>query len=644
MFRGKAGLMSLPLVLCLLRSELPSRAQQPEPVQLVRYHLGDDFDGRLGWADLHFDDSSWPVAQNGLVPSLSRETNRFLWVRMRVLVPSTFNGPLALHLDGLGSQPKSWLVFVNGQNIGGQGSFPPNPDPVDPPISPVMGLPAAIVRPGSVAVVALREWHAPAFVESGVPSHPTAEINDANALSLTVRANTAEALIANGPEYVLSALLALAGIPLLLFWRSTGGREYLWAAILLLSPLADAILSTGPVAAHLSLHTSTLAWAAVYAAGLIAEIEFLWALSGLRTHWLRALWHAIWIAILLGQVFEAYFLGSPALLHLCQVVIVYGLAAFECILFPICIREILRPGGNRGIAAAQSLFEVIALFGIFGYSVHLTVGPFPLNLWNLSVIVVDMAIAAMLLRRAWKAWKESSSLRVEFEAAREVQEQLVAPARDVPGFRIESAYAPARQVGGDFFRILPGDDGSVLIVAGDVSGKGLKAALTVSAIIGALRGCDSRRPADVLEYLNRVLLGQLSGFVTCCAALVASDGAMSLANAGNPAPYCNGEEIAVEPGLPLGLLAQATYAETHFQLFSNDRLTFVSDGVVEATSPSGELFGFERTKAIAGEPAEKIARTAQQFGQEDDITVLTVMRESLGASVSTPDAVPSLTL
>lgn len=166
----------------------------------------------------------------------------------------------------------------------------------------------------------------------------------------------------------------------------------------------------------------------------------------------------------------------------------------------------------------------------------------------------------------------------------------------------------------------------------------------MSAIIGALRGCDSRGPADVLKYLNRVLFAQVSGFVTCCAALVASDGATSLANAGNPAPYCNGEEMAVEPGLPLGLLARASYAETHFQLHSNDRLTFVSDGVVEATSPTGELFGFERTKAIAGEPAEKIAQTAQQFGQEDDITVLTLTRESVGAPANTQNTVPSLSV
>jgi sigma-B regulation protein RsbU (phosphoserine phosphatase) len=60
---------------------------------------------------------------------------------------------------------------------------------------------------------------------------------------------------------------------------------------------------------------------------------------------------------------------------------------------------------------------------------------------------------------------------------------------------------------------------------------------------------------------------------------------MALANAGNPAPYRNGEEMAVEPGLPLGMISEASYEETRYQIAHGDRLTFVSDGVVEATNP-----------------------------------------------------------
>jgi serine phosphatase RsbU (regulator of sigma subunit) len=78
---------------------------------------------------------------------------------------------------------------------------------------------------------------------------------------------------------------------------------------------------------------------------------------------------------------------------------------------------------------------------------------------------------------------------------------------------------PLQEDGGDFFQVLSGDDVSLLIVISDVSGKRLKAAMTVSAIVGALRGCTLRAPPEVLDWLARVLLGQTGGFVTCCATL-----------------------------------------------------------------------------------------------------------------------------
>ncbi|HEY1579949.1 MAG TPA: PP2C family protein-serine/threonine phosphatase [Terracidiphilus sp.] len=642
MLPGKSGLLLLFTVLPAVSAGILSHAQPVQSPSAIRYEFGDDPDGKLGWANPNFDDGAWTLAENGFVPSGSRDTSRFLWVRMRVQVPENLNVPLALHLEGLGVQPMTWQIFVNGQALGGQGTFPPHADPADPPLSPVMTLPLTLAPPGSVALIALREWRAPAFIESGVPSRPEAVLNHADVLNLAVRAAAADALIASGPEYAFCGLLALAGLALLLFWRYSRGREYLWAAVMLLSPLATAILSTAPVAASLSFHTLTLVWAVVYAAGLVAEIEFMWALFGLRSSGLRILWHSLWIVVWLAEISETYFMDSPTFLHLCHLIIVSGILAFDCILFTVCIREMFRPGGNRAIAAAQSTFEVIVLLGVFGYSVHLTLGPFPLDLWNLAIMFLDLAIAAMLFRRAWKAWKESSSLHAEFEAAREVQQQLVAPAADIPGFKIQSVYAPAKHVGGDFFRIAPDSDGSVLLVFGDVSGKGLKAAMTVSAIMGALRGCTSRQPAAILHHLNGVLFGQIGGFVTCCATLIAADGSVTLANAGNPAPYHNGHEMRVEAGLPLGLLASATYVETCYQLAPNDRLIFVSDGVLEATNPQGELYGFERTEAISTESAETVVQAAQAFGQDDDITVLTLMRQSVGAPANTIFPVTSL--
>jgi sigma-B regulation protein RsbU (phosphoserine phosphatase) len=284
-----------------------------------------------------------------------------------------------------------------------------------------------------------------------------------------------------------------------------------------------------------------------------------------------------------------------------------------------------RPGGNRAIAAAQSLMEVIILLGVLGYSVHLTLGPFPMDLFQLTLTLLDMAIAAMLFRRAWKAWKETSSLRIEFEAAREVQQQLVTAPPATPGFRIEAAYRPATQVGGDFYRVLPGENGEVLVVLGDVSGKGLRAAMTVSAIVGSLRMLHTRTPIEILCELNRSLAGNLrGGFVTCLAARIHADGAVALANAGHLPPYRNGEEIPLPPSLPLGITVDAEYSETSLRLAPGDTFTFFSDGVVEAQSPTGELFGFERTGSISRQSAQEIADVAQAFGQEDDITVLTL--------------------
>ena len=238
-----------------------------------------------------------------------------------------------------------------------------------------------------------------------------------------------------------------------------------------------------------------------------------------------------------------------------------------------------------------------------------------------------LAMLAILINRFARTRREEQRIVGELEAARGVQSLLIPATPPItPGFLVESVYLPASEVGGDFFQILPGDDDSLLIVVGDVSGKGLKAAMTVSTIVGALRNENSREPAKVLAGLNRVLHGQITGFATCVAARITSDGTMTIANAGHIPPYRNGDEMAVQGGLPLGILAACQYEETQFEIERGDRLTFVSDGVVEATNANHELFGFARTQAISREPAQAVAEAAKTFGQEDDISVLSVTR------------------
>ena len=111
---------------------------------------------------------------------------------------------------------------------------------------------------------------------------------------------------------------------------------------------------------------------------------------------------------------------------------------------------------------------------------------------------------------------------------------LTGRAVETPGYAIDPVYYPAGEVGGDFFRILAAAGGGTLLVVGDVSGKGLKAAMLVSVIVGALLNRRSSEPAEVLSELNNAMYGQMAGgFVTCCAALLMPDGTVKIANAGH---------------------------------------------------------------------------------------------------------------
>jgi serine phosphatase RsbU (regulator of sigma subunit) len=111
-----------------------------------------------------------------------------------------------------------------------------------------------------------------------------------------------------------------------------------------------------------------------------------------------------------------------------------------------------------------------------------------------------------------------------------------------------------------------------------------------------------------------------------------------IANAGHLSPYRDGRELQLSPSLPLGVVADAEYEQKDFHLERGDRLVFLSDGVVEATNPHGELFGFERTQQVSNESARYIAQTAQRFGQTDDITVVSLYVASRAAERSSHEA------
>jgi len=245
------------------------------------------------------------------------------------------------------------------------------------------------------------------------------------------------------------------------------------------------------------------------------------------------------------------------------------------------------------------------------------------------------SLLAVIFHRFIHVSQEEQRSTAEIEAARSVQSLLIPT--QLPSshnFMLESAYLPVNGVGGDFFQVLPQQDGSMLIVVGDVSGKGLQAAMNASTLVGALRNELSHDPATVLNNLNHVLVGAGSlpgsserpvlSFATCVCARIYPDGTMTIANAGHLHPYRDGRELDLAADLPLGVIPGIQYKEAEFELKVGDRLIFLSDGVVEASNPQGELFGFERTQQVSNESARYIAQTAKRFGQTDDITVVSI--------------------
>jgi serine phosphatase RsbU (regulator of sigma subunit) len=168
---------------------------------------------------------------------------------------------------------------------------------------------------------------------------------------------------------------------------------------------------------------------------------------------------------------------------------------------------------------------------------------------------------------------------------------------------------------------------------GDVTGKGLKAGMLVALLVGAIRSTTELNgdPLFILEALNRRLMGRGEAIATCMALRIAADGESLLANAGHMPPYLNGEPLAMEGALPLGMMDDAEFSVMRFTLAAGDRLMLVSDGIVEATDAEGQLFGFDRVQELLrmGKSASEVACIAQKFGQEDDISVIAVTRTAV---------------
>jgi serine phosphatase RsbU (regulator of sigma subunit) len=162
--------------------------------------------------------------------------------------------------------------------------------------------------------------------------------------------------------------------------------------------------------------------------------------------------------------------------------------------------------------------------------------------------------------------------------------------------------------------------------------------MTVSLLVGTARTLaeQSSDPAWILTGLNRRLEGRMqNGFVTCLVLRLETSGKCEVANAGHLPPFLNHEEIALPPVLPLGLVSDGSYENVSFSMALGVRLTLYTDGLLEARNAARELFGFDRVRHLIATNPDALAASeaAVAFGQDDDITVLTVTRVAAGVEM-----------
>jgi hypothetical protein len=261
-----------------------------------------------------------------------------------------------------------------------------------------------------------------------------------------------------------------------------------------------------------------------------------------------------------------------------------------------------------------------------------------ISIGDIASVLMVLVVGALVARRFIESQVSQrivrQSIEQDLDKARELQQHVLIPEPVRSAlFAVDTAYYPARSVGGDFFQVIPGADGSLLVVVGDVSGKGMAAAMLVAVLVGAIctRADETFDPAAILETLNERLLGRADGhFATCIVAHLRAGGEMRIGNAGHIPPYLNGVAMDLEGSLPLGIVANPKYDIRSIQTEPGDYLTFITDGVLEARNAAGQLLGFERLKEISSYSAEQIAGVAISHGQDDDITVVSVsVREAV---------------
>jgi len=251
--------------------------------------------------------------------------------------------------------------------------------------------------------------------------------------------------------------------------------------------------------------------------------------------------------------------------------------------------------------------------------------------------------------------QQRERIEQELRIARLIQQTLL-PKRlpDLSGYELAAYYQPAREVGGDFYDLFELEDGRVALVVGDVTDKGIPAALVMATTRTMLRVSAQRLfpPAEVLKQANEALVADIppNMFITCLYAILEPEsGHLLYANAGHDPPYLrhnmgtNNNEVEElrARGMPLGLMPGMDYEEKEITLKKGERVLFYSDGLVEAHDPHHEMFGFPRLEGLVG--TERIAGgrsliefllselrgfTGEGWEQEDDITLVSLERSA----------------
>jgi hypothetical protein len=629
-----------------------------------QFHLGDD----PSWASPDLDDSGWasirtddPWGVQGH-PSYSG----FAWYRRHIdILPSS--GDTGQYRLLVPYAEDAYEVYWNGKLIGNYGKLPPHPSWFysDYPRSfPLIG--------SAVGVLAIRVWKAPldifSLAEAGGISVPPL-VGDPDTIDLQEQAISWDFVRSELFDYSLVLLRVFIGVLCLVLWsRNRREQLFIWVGIFTVTPVAMDMLqhlfllpfsyelarfinqpiyvlysvslwfllvwllqlNTNPRLVRTTRTLALLTLAVGVADGVLA---LFWGSATLWMQWADGFLAAF---ILLAELFPFMLIaiGLRRKLDISRWAV--ALAAF--------VLQMIHTIADT--SALGQRFTHLTLYGDVIDNYHFQIQGVVFKPEKVTSIALFAAIIYALYRYIIEQQARRAALEQEMQSAREIQQVLIPETLpSLPGYAVTSAYQPAQEVGGDFFQIVPNLDGSTIVALGDVSGKGLKAAMNVAMIVGVLRAeaGTTPSPAEILIALNRCMTGRMQGgFATGIVFRMDPDGTVTMANAGHLPPFLNGKEYPLEASLPLGLIHYTHYSQVAVTLKPGDEISFYTDGLLEARNATGELYGFDRLHTLfATRPsAQQATEAAIQFGQEDDITVLTVTRLAAGVESTTSLSAP----